>query len=385
MPLPVRGGAEPTGRSRGPGRGDRWVGTAPRVGSEGHDLAPRCAAGAPVPVSVLDDLDGDERRRLRPGPSPDRVEPMLATLVPRCFSDEGWIFERKLDGERSVARRHGDGVHLWSRRHRRQDPSYPEIVDALAAQEADDFVVDGEVVAFDGNVTSFSRLQGRMQLSDPDRARATGVAVFLYVFDLLHVDGHDVTRLPLRRRKQLLRWLFRWDDPLRYTPHRNASGEAYHQEACRRGWEGIIAKEAASPYRSGRSRSWCKCKCSRRQELVIGGFTEPAGGRQGFGALLVGHYDGDRLRYAGKVGTGFDDDALARLGARLRQLEQPSSPFDDAGAGGRGVHFVAPELVGEVAFAEWTSAGRLRHPRFLGLRRDKDPRAVVREAPGPPG
>ena len=168
---------------------------------------------------------------------------------------------------------------------------------------------------------------------------------------------------------------------MRYTPHRNERGEAYLEEACGKGWEGLIAKDARSKYEHRRSRKWLKLKCVNRQELVIGGFTEPRGSREGFGALLVGHYAHGRLRYAGKVGTGYDEDTLERLGARLRRLERSSSPFageirED------GAHFVRPELVGEFGFTEWTGEGKLRHPRFLGLRTDKRPRDVRRERPG---
>lgn len=310
---------------------------------------------------------------------PSAVSPMLATLVHDTFSDEGWLFERKLDGERCIALVDGDrGVSLLSRSQQPLSDTYPELADALAETATRPLVLDGEVVAFDGDVTSFQRLQDRIGITDPDAARASKVRVFYYVFDVLHVDGYDTTDVPLRQRKTLLGHCLNFADPLRFTPHRNGSGEEYHEQACESGWEGLIAKDAASRYVSERSRSWLKLKCVTRQELVIGGFTEPEGSRHDFGALLVGYHDDDTLRYAGKVGTGFSDSTLSRLGGKLRDLEVSQSPFTDAPDDDE-VHWVQPVLVGEFGFTEWTDAGFLRHPRYLGLRTDKPAEQVVRE------
>jgi bifunctional non-homologous end joining protein LigD len=314
---------------------------------------------------------------------------MLATLTDSRFSDPRWLFERKLDGERCLAFRDGGRVRLMSRARQHLDGTYPEVVDALAGQSVGDFVVDGEVVAFDRGRTSFGRLQQRLGISDPERARRSPVAVFYYVFDLLHVDGEDTTALPLRARKSLLRDTLSFrPHPLRYTAHRNGEGEALFAAACARGWEGVIAKRADAPYVPGRSRDWLKFKCSAGQELVVGGFTEPTRSRVGLGALVVGYYQGGDLVYAGKVGTGFTQAALRELRRRLDALETPDPPFrgDEVrraarGPGGAAVHWVRPELVAEVVFSEWTTDGRLRHPRFVGLRDDKPAREVVREAP----
>ncbi len=330
------------------------------------------------PFAVLDE---EARRRLEPADLPDRVDPMLATLVDEPFSDPDWILERKLDGERCLAYRDGGRVRLRSRSGRPLDDTYPELLEPLRAAHRDHFLVDGEVVAFEGSVTSFSRLQQRMQIEDRDQARASGVAVVYYLFDLVHLEGRDPTGLALRDRKRLLRRLVDYRDPIRFTPHRNRDGEAYFREACDRGWEGLIAKDARSPYAHARSRSWRKFKCVRRQEFVIGGYTDPEGERIRFGALLVGVYDDGDLVYAGKVGTGFDEDTLRRLGDRLAARERDDPPFRDGGLPRRGVHWVDPDLVAEVGFTEWTGDGRLRHPRFLGLRRDKPPGQVVREEP----
>jgi bifunctional non-homologous end joining protein LigD len=258
--------------------------------------------------------------------------------------------------------------------------TYPELVEALGRGSA--LVADGEIVAFDGAQTSFSKLQARLGLTDPERARATGVAVFLYLFDVMVVEGCDVTRLPLRTRKKLLRRAVRFEDPIRLSTHRNTEGEAFLEQACARGWEGLIAKREDAVYRPGkRSDAWLKFKCVREQELVVGGWTDPAGSRQGFGALLVGVYDGERLVYAGKVGTGFDEKLLRSLRERFDGLAVAASPFTGA-VREKGVHWLRPELVAQIGFTEWTRDGRLRHPRYLGLRDDKDPHDVVREEAG---
>lgn len=311
--------------------------------------------------------------------------PQLATLTHEPFSRKGWIFERKLDGMRILAGRSGGKVRLRSRRGANADASFPEIVETLAAAHTPDFVVDGEIVAFEGRFTSFARLQPRMHVGNPDKARRTGVEVFYYLFDLLHLDGQSTRGLPLRDRKQLLRELFDWHDPLRYTTHRNDDGKRYYSLACSRGWEGVIAKRADAPYRSGRTQDWLKFKCEHGQEFVIGGWTDPQGSRVGLGALLLGYYRPDgTLAYAGKVGTGFDRATLRRIAGRLKGMERSSSPFDPStiprrDASTNGVHWVEPTEVGEVRFTEWTRDGQLRHPRFLGLRVDKPARDVVRE------
>ena len=306
------------------------------------------------------------------------VEPMLATLTKERFSDPDWIFERKLDGERCLAFCSGKEVRLLSRNRKMLNNHYPEIATALSDQAESDLVVDGEIVAFAGPQTDFSLLQRRMQVSDPTLARRSGIAVFYYVFDIVHLDGFDLTDLALRDRKRLLRTSMSFGGSLRLTPHRNTAGEAYFAHACRSGWEGVVAKLADSKYVHRRSPHWLKFKCQQGQEFVIGGFTDPRRSRQGFGALLLGYYRGDDFVYAGKVGTGFDDRTLRDLGRRLAALEVDKPAFT-AGNPPRGARWVRPRLVGEVRFSEWTPDGRLRHPSFLGLREDKAPRNVVRE------
>ena len=301
------------------------------------------------------------------------IEPMKAVLSDEPFSDPGWIFERKLDGIRCIATKDGSGVSLMSRTAHRLNEQFPAIAEALEREPAEDFVLDGEVVAFRDGVTSFERLQQR------HRAR---VPVHYYVFDIPRLDGQDLRQLPLRERKARLRRALTFDGPIHFNPHRNGEhGEELFEEACRKGLEGVIAKRADSPYSGRRSRDWLKLKCHAEQELVIGGFTAPKGARTDFGALLLGYNENGVLRYAGKVGTGFDQATLRELGGRLRELEHERSPFAPFRPVPPATHWVRPELVGQVAFSEWTRDGRLRHPRYLGLREDKPARDVVREMP----
>nr|WP_206324211.1 non-homologous end-joining DNA ligase [Streptomyces sp. HNM0574] len=306
---------------------------------------------------------------------------MRAQLSDRREFHDGWMFERKLDGVRALAVRENGEERLLSRSGRGLNPTYPELADALAAQSCTDFTVDGEIVAFSHGRTDFSRLQQRLGITDVRKARASDVAVTYYVFDLLRLDGTDLTRLPLRTRKSLLRRALDYEAPLRFTPHRNTGGQAELDAACARGWEGLIAKRANSRYLPRRSPDWLKLKCGHGQELVVAGFTEPAGSRTGFGALLLGYYEGDRLRYAGKAGTGYDRATLLDLRSRLDELEVTSSPFADP-VREQGAHWAEPRLVAQIGFTEWTRDGMLRHPRYLGLRDDKDARDVVRETPG---
>jgi bifunctional non-homologous end joining protein LigD len=311
---------------------------------------------------------------------PDWIEPELATLTRDRFSDPAWIYERKFDGERCIAYRDGDQVRLMSRNGRQVNSTYPELASALGSQQAPEFVVDGEVVAFRGRATSFSELQQRLGVRNPGPQLIRAVPVYYYIFDVLYADGTDVRRLSLLDRKRRLRRLLTFEDPLRFAVHRNRDGEAFFAQACSRGWEGLIAKRADAPYTAGRSRDWLKFKCENSQEFVIGGYTDPQGSRAGFGALLIGYYDDSgALAYAGKVGTGFDDETLARLHSELTALEQGSPAFDRGSLPRSRVHWVEPRLVAQVGFTEWTSAGQLRHPRYQGLRRDKEAREVVRE------
>ncbi len=292
---------------------------------------------------------------------------MKAVLTAERPSGPEWVFERKLDGIRCLAVKDGGRTRLYSRNELSLNDRYPAIAAALDADPADGFVIDGEAVAFVG---------GRDRFGGGD-----GSELFYYVFDVLVAEGRDVRELPLEERRQVLEDVLRWSDPLRTTEQVTGDGAALLAEACGDGWEGLIAKRLGTPYVSTRSRDWLKLKCTRAQELVIGGFTAPRGSRTDLGALLVGHFEGDRLRYAGKVGTGFTHATLRELAGKLAPLARDTSPFEPEKGIPRAATWVEPELVAQIAFMEWTPDGRLRHPSFLGLRIDKAAREVVREEP----
>jgi bifunctional non-homologous end joining protein LigD len=315
-------------------------------------------------------------------PIPDWVDPELATLTRERFSRPEWIFERKLDGERCLAFGEGGQIRLLTRNRKSANAAYPELVEALAAQSADGFVVDGEVVSFEGTETSFSRLQQRIHVGHPSPELRARIPVYYYLFDIMYSDGTDLRARPLSERKEVLRRQLSFGGPLRFTEHRDTDGERYFEQACKDGWEGLIAKRLAAPYQAGRSRDWLKFKCQAGQELVIGGYTDPRGSRTGFGALLLGYYDAEgRLTYAGKVGTGFTQTLLDDLHDQMVRLRRDRPAFDRGKLPRSGVHWVEPRLVAEIGFSEWTPDGMLRHPRFQGLRRDKSAAEVVREIP----
>ena len=329
--------------------------------------------------SLTDILPQEIRGKLKKVAQPEWVSPMLATLTDERFSREGWIYEPKFDGERCLAFKEVGRVRLLSRNQLLLNGSYPELVQAFEKQKAGSYIVDGEVVAFKDGITSFEMLQGRMQSRTAQESQIERIPIFYYLFDIVYFEGYDLRDVPLRYRKEFLKQAIDFKDPLRFTPHIEREGVNYYRQACRKGWEGVIAKRYDSPYASIRSKDWLKFKCVSEQELVIGGYTDPQGSRTGFGALLVGYYDHGNLIYAGKVGTGFNEETLSALGRELIRLERPDSSFTDLSKG-KGIHWVKPELVAQVGFTEWTQYGKLRHPRFLGLRHDKAAGDVVREA-----
>jgi DNA ligase D-like protein (predicted ligase) len=284
---------------------------------------------------------------------PDWLEPMAATLTQERFTGPDWIFERKLDGIRLLAYKDDGGVRLFSRTRRLQQ--IPRLVQAIASLPVRDTILDGEAM-WD-----------------------TSSKVAYHVFDVLWIDGRSVTSLPLMERRALL-------DRLPLLPPlgrvSDVPGPKPWEHACAEGWEGVIAKRRDSPYEHKRSKLWLKMKCEASQEFVVGGFTDPQGGRVGLGALLVGYFEGDDFVFAGKVGTGFDTKLLLELRARLDAIEMPQSPFTRAkGLPRLRAHWVKPEIVVQAAFIEWTVHGKLRHSRLLGIRTDKSAREVVREAP----
>jgi bifunctional non-homologous end joining protein LigD len=279
---------------------------------------------------------------------PEWVVPMAATLTQERFSGPGWVFERKFDGIRLLAFKDDRGVRLFSRNRLRQQ--HPAIEAAIAALPVREAILDGEITWAGGTY---------------------------HVFDVLWLEGRDLMSLPLDERRALLETL-----PLRPPLERveRVADASPWERAAREGWEGVIAKRRDSPYEQRRSPHWLKMKCEASQELVIGGFTDPQGTRVGLGALLVGYFENDELVFAGKVGTGFDRKLLLDLRARLDGLLVPTSPFTRAAGLPRlRAHWVRPEIVVQVAFMEWTTHGKLRHPRLLAVRFDKAAREVVRE------
>ncbi len=330
-------------------------------------------------INIKEIISKTERAKLIAREQPTWMDPMLATLSHDEFSDEKWIYERKFDGERCVIYKNGDDLRLMSRNKKKLNFRYPEIVKALSDQDSDRFILDGEIVAFEGDITSFSKLQDRMHVSSEQEAKSSDVEVYYYAFDLLYAGNYDLTKVPLRERKKILKKLLEFKDPIRYTTHRKEDGLEYLKEACRKNWEGLIAKKADGEYVHSRSKKWLKFKCSNRQEFIIIGYTEPEGERIGFGALLIGYYEKDQLKYAGRVGTGYSDDFLEKMSEKLKDIEIDHSPLDDEEISDKDIHWVKPKFVGEVSFTEWTGDGKLRHPSFKGLREDKDPEDVVNE------
>ena len=315
----------------------------------------------------------------------------LATLAERPFSDPAWLYEVKYDGVRVLAARRGERVTLYGRSGQDTTSRYPEVVRALRALPVDRFVIDGEIVALDdAGRPSFQRLQPRMALTDPRdiemaARRQPAVGVF---FDCLMLDDRDLRRRPLVERKECLRLLVPALGPVRYGDHVAGEGRAFFEAASAQRLEGIVAKKARSVYSGGRTRDWIKIKCQKRQEFVIGGYTDPQGARGHFGALHLGLYEGPaespRLVYVSKVGSGFDQAGLAAIWSRLGPLDRATPPFD-AGAvpTGRGHHWVEPRLACEVRFTDWTEDGGLRHPTFIGLRDDRKPEDCRRETAEP--
>lgn len=284
---------------------------------------------------------------------PEWLQPMAATLTQERFTAPGWVFERKIDGIRLLAFKHGSNVRLFSRNHLPQDHAYPSFAAAVAALPVGDSILDGEAT-----------WHGHGELA-------------YHLFDAPWLDGQDLTGEPLRERRRVLETL-PLAPPLRLV--QRVSGDAPWEHACREGWEGVIAKRENSRYEQRRSRDWLKMKCELTRDMIVGGFTSPRGSRQGLGALLVGHFEGEDFVFAGRVGTGFTTAMLLDLRERLDALVVDRSPFTRATGLPRDAHWVTPSVVVRVAFMEWTSHGKMRHPRLLAI----SPERVTAELPGAP-
>lgn len=317
-------------------------------------------------------------KKKKKDPWPDFIKPQLALLTDTVPEGTDWLHETKYDGYRTTALIKNKSINLFTRNGLDWTDKYREIQIELKKFKVSDAIFDGEIVVLDENgVSSFSMLQ--TALSEQDSA---GLKYIL--FDLLFLNGEDLRELPLERRKQILKSLFKniKSSKVIFSEHWRGRGNEMFKNACDEGLEGIISKDRTASYHEGRRSDWQKNKCSKRQELVIGGFTNPEGSRQGFGALLMGLYEGGHLRYVGRVGTGFSDKSLIKLHERLEALEVKASPFTDGSPEiHSSIHWVKPELVGEVEFGSWTADGIIRHASFLGLREDKKAKEVHFEKP----
>jgi bifunctional non-homologous end joining protein LigD len=330
-------------------------------------------------MSLLPLIPDDEKKLIQKKTMPSFINPMLAQLTDERFSDKDWIFERKLDGERCLMFKKGNTITLKSRNDKILNKSYPEIVNALQKISIPNCILDGEIVALKNNITSFALLESRFSLDYAKKQHHGHIPIYYYIFDIIYYNGYFLTHLPLITRKVILQKLIPFSGKLRYVTHKNTKGELYFKQACKNKWEGLIAKKKDSTYVSKRSSNWLKFKCSNEQEFVIGGYTQPGGHRSHFGALLLGYYDNHILKYAGKVGTGFNEELLAQLGKQLKKYTAKSNPFDNYDLSTKNVSWVKPILVCQVQFTEWTKSNKLRHPSFLGMRRDKSAKDVKKE------
>jgi bifunctional non-homologous end joining protein LigD len=322
----------------------------------------------PIPIQPA------ELQGARKGAVPSRVEPMLATLADRPFSDPNWLFEIKWDGVRALARIENGVMVLRSRNSIDITKRYPELAslpDALAARQT---ILDGEIVTLDAQGhSSFELLQERMHVRAPSESLVAQVRVVYFAFDLLYCDGYDLHEAPLLERKQLLQRLLYTSERFRYADHQLEHGKELFALAEQNGLEGIVAKRADSPYVSDRSPYWVKLKISRTVDAVVGGWTEARTPALPFGSLLLGLYQGKKLRFIGHVGSGFDAKKLSQLSSKFKELATPASPFDTVPETNEKPSWISPAPVARVKFSGWTQERALRHPVFLGLREDARP------------
>ena len=322
---------------------------------------------------------------------PHSIRPMLATLIDEPFDNDDWLYEIKWDGYRAIAFLDGKSVRLVSRNQNDLTAAYPELQEIAKSVKARTAVLDGEIVALDEQGrSSFGLMQQRTGVGEGGRRiRRTrdDIPIAYYVFDLLYLDGFDMLQARLEQRKRLLREIVSDNELLRYSEHYAGQGRALFEAAAQRGLEGIIAKHGTSCYEQRRSREWLKIKIVRRQECVIGGYTEPRGSRENFGSLVLGLYDDEgRLVPVGQAGSGFTEQTHADMWKRLQPLETTRNPFVGKVESDRRVHYVKPELVAEIKFTEWTHEGqsggvKMRAPVFEGLRLDKKPSECKFERP----
>lgn len=328
----------------------------------------------------------------RKAPMPSAIHPMLATLVDKPFDNPEWLFEIKWDGYRAVAFLDGGKARLVSRNQNDMTSQYPELRDLPGHVRARAAILDGEIVALDeSGRPSFSLMQQRTGISGSGRRvkpADTAVPIAYYVFDLPYLEGYDLARVDLEKRKHLLAGILAGSGLVRYSDHHLEQGTALFEAARQQGLEGIVAKRRNSCYEQKRSREWLKMKITRRQECVIGGYTDPRGSREHFGSIILGLYDKGRLLHVGQAGSGFTESTHEDMWRRLQKLKTDKNPFANKVESTRGTHWVKPELVAEIKFSEWThetngGGVKMRAPVYQGLREDKSPRECVFERPLP--
>ncbi len=339
--------------------------------------------GLPSSYAMLE-LDPGKLPGARKAAMPEKLEPMLAHLADKPFSDAQWLFEIKWDGWRALAWIRKGRLELRSRAGRVITPQYPELAELPEHVDCEEALLDGEIVVLepDGK-SSFERLQQRMNMSKPSEKQQRENPVMLYLFDLLYLDGYDLRETPLAQRKRLLHQRLSPGGPFRYSDHMVEKGKELYELAKAQGLEGIIGKHAESAYSSKRSTAWLKFKITQELDAVVGGWTEPRGSRMNFGALLLGLYDGKALKFIGGVGSGFDEEKLGGIFAKLKPLGRERCPFDVTPQYKEKCYWVEPKLVARVRYGEWTGEGHIRHPVFLRLRDDIDPRECTKETETP--
>jgi len=327
-----------------------------------------------VPIRP-EELDGAQKNAM-----PSRVEPMLATLSDRAFSDPKWLFEIKWDGVRALARIENGDLTLRSRTGADITKRYPELASLPEALSAHEAILDGEIVALDAHGHSdFERLQERMHVRAPSEHLLAQIPAVYFVFDLLYCDGYDLRKSSLLERKQLLSRLLHTSERFRYSDHQLEKGKELFELAEKNGLEGILAKRTDSPYTSDRSPYWMKLKITKTVDAVVGGWTEARTPAIPFGSLLLGLYEGKKLRFIGHVGSGFDAKKLKELSNKLKELAAPACPFQTVPETNEKPSWVSPDLVARVKFSGWTDEHALRHPVFIALREDARPADCQRE------
>lgn len=305
---------------------------------------------------------------------PDQINPMLATLVDEPFSDPEWIFETKWDGFRSVCFINRGQARFVSRNQIEMTPQYPELANVPKQVRAKQTILDGEIVALDEHgMPRFQLLQNKLRIRSGSYAKASKAQIVYFVFDLLYFDGYDLMNCPVIERKALLAQILRPASFVKYSDHVEAEGKQFFREIEKFRLEGMIAKRAASKYVQKRTSDWLKVKTVMRSEVVIGGYTQPRGTRSYFGSLVCGLYQGKDLHYVAHTGGGFNEKTLASIYKLMQPLKTNKSPFIKPPKTNEPVQWLAPKLVAEVKFSEWTADERMRQPIFLGLREDKKP------------